>query len=77
MGRLASGHAHNPAHYPDYSAHRGAAHLAVQQRLGLLPERRTGFDSFDRADSGANGPALAEGPSADSRRAEGRSGTAC
>src|SRR2546421_7184341 len=52
-------HVDDPAGHRDSSAGRGATDLAVQQRLGLLPERRTGSGPPDPAHPGADGPRVA------------------
>src|SRR2546421_4225926 len=52
-------HVDDPAGHRDSSAGRGATGLAVQQRLGLLPERRTGPGPPDPAHPGADRPRVA------------------
>src|SRR2546423_1757908 len=52
-------HVDDPAGHRDSSAGRGATDLAVQQRLGLLPERRTGSGPPDPAHPGADRPRVA------------------
>jgi hypothetical protein len=56
--KLLFGHAHNCSPHPAHFVNRRTANLAVQLRLGLLPERRLGADSCDRADLVAAGTHL-------------------
>jgi len=57
----------NIAGYIDFAVAGRTSHLAVQHRLGLLPERRIGSGPADRGDIGSNGP-LVMSPSAGGTR---------
>src|SRR5437763_5699006 len=49
---------HHFAYYPDFASDRRTADMALQHRLGLLPQRRFGIDSFDPHYPSADGPSL-------------------
>jgi len=57
----------NIAGYIDFAIAGRTSHLAVQHRLGLLPERRIGSGAADRGDISSNGP-LVMSPSAGGTR---------
>jgi len=50
-----SDNAHYSSYHPDYFGGRGVARMAVQHRMGLLPERRTRGDSVDHYNSRRDG----------------------
>jgi len=52
------GNANNITHRPDHIIAGSFAGVAIQQRLGLLSERRTRFDPADRDNPGSGGKNL-------------------
>jgi hypothetical protein len=48
----------NIAHYPGFAVAGSTANVALQHRLGLLPERGPGSSSADRGDIGSDGPII-------------------
>jgi len=52
-------HVDYSAHRPGVTVGRGVAHMAVQLRLGLLPERRSGSGGCDCTYFGIDGTSLA------------------
>ena len=54
-------HVNDPSCDPYSAACRGFAHVAIQQRMGLLSERRIGFGGSDPASACLERKVIAEG----------------